>query len=67
MTPKQAEQFNKMRATLNRIGKDYMTPKQIERDTGAGLEYTEYLEMAYENIQSEAKAAVKGVREAIAK
>ena len=63
MTPKQKEQFNKMRATLKRIATEYMTPAQIQRDKESGLDYEEYLEYAYENIQTEAKAACKGVRE----
>lgn len=63
MTPKQKEQFNRMRATLKRIATGYMTPAQIQRDKEAGLDYEEYLEYAYENIQAEAKAACKGVRE----
>lgn len=63
MTPKQKEQFNRMRATLKRIATSYMTPAQIQRDKEAGLDYEEYLEYAYENMQAEAKAACKGVRE----
>lgn len=62
MTPKQKEQFNQMRNALRRIANDYMTPAQIERDKEAGLDYEEYLEYAYENIQAEAKRACKGVR-----
>lgn len=63
MTPKQKDQFNRMRSALRRIANGYMTPAQIQRDKEAGLDYEEYLEMAYENIQQEAKAACKGVRE----
>lgn len=63
MTTKQKEQFNRMRATLKRISTGYMTPAQIQRDKEAGLDYEEYLEYAYENIQAEAKAACKGVKE----
>jgi len=62
MTPKQKEQFNRMLATLKRITNGYMTPAQIQRDKDGGLDYEEYLEYAYENIQAEAKAACKGVR-----
>lgn len=48
---------------LKRIGK-YMTPDQIRRDAKRemGLDYEEYLEMSYENIQAEAKRAIHGVR-----
>ena len=63
MTQKQKEQFNRMRATLKRIATGYMTPTQIQSDKEAGLDYEEYLEYAYENIQADAKAACKGVRE----
>lgn len=63
MTPKQVEQFNQMRATLKRIATEYMTPAQIQRDKEQGLDYEEHLEYAYENIQREAKTALKGVRE----
>ncbi len=63
MTPKQKEQFNKMRNTLKRIATGYMTPQQIKRDSNlSGLNYSEYLEMTYENIQQEAKTASKNVR-----
>lgn len=41
----------------------FMTPDQIRRDSkGSGLDYEEYLEMSYENIQAEAKRATHGVR-----
>lgn len=63
MTPKQQDQFNRMLHTLRRISRDYMTPEQIQRDKETGLYYEDHLEMAYENIQQEAKAACKGVRE----
>ncbi len=66
MTPTQRSQFNRMRAALRHIGTVYMTPAQIQRDQkNSGLSYTEYLELSYENIQGEARAAVKGVKEAI--
>lgn len=65
MTKNQIQQFNKMRNALIRINKGYMTPDQIRRctDKEYGLSYEDSLEMAYENLQSEAKEAVKGVRE----
>lgn len=48
---------------LKRIARGYMTPQQIRRDAdGSGLSYVEYLEMSYENIQTEANAAIKGKR-----
>ena len=64
ITKKQAQQFNSMKATLNRIAKEYQTPTQLQRQSQSdyGLEYSEAMEMAYENIQSEAKFAVRGVK-----
>lgn len=48
---------------LKRISKQYMTPDQIRRDSkNSGLDYEEYLEMSYENIQADAKRAIYGVR-----
>lgn len=55
----------KLYDTLQRIAKRYMTPAQIRRDAkspDSALDYLEYLEMVYENIQSEAARAIKGVR-----
>jgi hypothetical protein len=42
----------------------YMTPEQLRRrsEKEYGLSYNEALEMAYENIQGEAQAALKGYR-----
>lgn len=48
---------------LKRI-KSYSTPEQLKRRASGdyGLEYIEALEMAYENLQEEAKRAVHGKR-----
>lgn len=42
----------------------YDTPARLRRESekSYGLEYTEALEMAYENIQGEARAALSGFR-----
>ena len=66
MTPKQREQFNRMRATLKRIATGYQTPEQLHRSAEHeyGIDSYEAIEYAYENIQQEAKRAVSGVREA---
>jgi hypothetical protein len=42
----------------------YMTPAQLRRESSGryGLEYTEALEMAYENVRDEAQAALSGYR-----
>jgi soluble cytochrome b562 len=63
MTKKQMQDFNKMRNALIEITK-YQTPDKLHRDSKKdwGVEFEEALEMAYENIQSTAKYAVKGVR-----
>jgi len=62
MTPKQKKNYNKMVSSLKAI-KNYQTPSQLRKNSGKdwGLEYTEALEMSYENIQEEAKYALKGV------
>ena len=66
MTPKQKEQFNIMRATLKKIATGYQTPDQLRRNAEReyGLDASEAIEYAYENIQQDAKRAVSGVREA---
>lgn len=50
--------------TLRKIARDFMTPDQLRRaaQKSYGLDYEEALEMAYENIQSLAKAAIHGKR-----
>lgn len=65
MTKKQVEQFNRMRYFLLRINRCYMTPAEIQKkgEKMYGLSPEEVLEMAYENIQAEARHAVKGVKE----
>ncbi len=64
MTDLQKLQFNRMRAALRRIALDYLTPDQLrqEAEVQYGIEFAEVLEITYDNIQEEAKAAVKGVR-----
>lgn len=53
----------KYRHTLTRIAKEYLTPSQLKKlATKRGANYLEQLEMAYENIQEEAKSAIKGRR-----
>lgn len=65
MTPKQKEQFNLMRATLRRIASGYMGPHELRRcaERTFGCSPEEAIAMSYENIQMDAKCAVKGVRE----
>jgi hypothetical protein len=63
ITERQARQFNHMLMRLRRIAKDYQTPDQMRRghDKRWGLSYEESLEMAYENLQGEAKDGARGV------
>jgi len=63
MTEKQRQQFNRMRQALTNIYKYYQTPDQLRRNCKKdyGLGYEESLEMAYENLQSDARCAVKGI------
>jgi hypothetical protein len=59
------EKQQRLYDTLKKIARQYMTPAQIARDAERShgtLDRREYLEMAYENIQCEAKAAIKGMR-----
>ena len=64
MTPKQVEQFNRMRLTLRCISKEFQSPAKLRRVSDDGLDYEERLEYAYENVQLMAKLAVAGVSEA---
>lgn len=63
MTKAQIKQFNQMLATLKRI-KAYQTPKQLARSSGPnyGLDYTEALEYAYENVLEEARRGSARIR-----
>ena len=63
MNAKESDKFQRMYISLRRIAKGYLTPAQIRRDSAKGvLEFEEYIEMAYENIQQEAKNGLRGVR-----
>ena len=64
MTKKQIEQFNRMLDTLRKIHKGYVKSRVFRRicEREYGCSYEETLEMAYENLQEEAKQASLGVR-----
>jgi len=64
MTEKQKEQFNRMLITLRRIAKDYMTTNQLKKSAEVEFaeDYENLLEMSYENIQQEARAGSRGIR-----
>ena len=63
MNKKQTQQFNRMRAALIRIYKEYDNPEKIiKSETDFGFPGVDALKMAYENIQLDAKVSVKGVR-----
>lgn len=66
MTNKERDDYERMRVALKRIATRYLTPAQLGRNAEKllGLSYTEALEMAYENIQDDARMAVRGVRRA---
>lgn len=61
---KQYQHFIKLFIALNTITKEYSSPAQLKRNAEKeyGLDYESALEMAYENIQEEAKSAIKGFR-----
>lgn len=52
--------------TLRRIAKSYRKSESILARPDAGLEPHECLEYAYDNIQAEAAAAIKGVKRPVA-
>lgn len=64
MTKTQQRQFLIMHEALRRIAKEYQTPDQLRKscEKQYGLSYNESITMAYENLQAEAKQAIKGVR-----
>lgn len=64
ITEKQAQSFNRMLLALNKISKGYQTPQQLRKGSKGdfGLDFEEAIEMAYENIQNDAKSASKGVK-----
>jgi hypothetical protein len=51
-----------MLTALRRIHKNYMTTDQLRKDCIFTNDYEETLGMSYENIQSEAKNASKGIK-----
>lgn len=53
---------------LRRIS-SYQSPDQLRREfkRDFGIESDEAIEMAYENVLAEAKAAIKGMRRPVAK
>ncbi len=60
MTDLQKVQFNLMLKTLQKIAHEYLSPSELETysEQEYGLPYEEALEMAYENIQHEARCAI---------
>lgn len=63
MSPEEKTNYNRMHAMLVKISSDYQTPVEIrESSEDMGLDYDEALEMAYENIQSEALDMVKNIK-----
>lgn len=54
----------KLYDALKRIAKGYQTPDQLRRNSEKdfGCDYSDALEMAYENLQFEAGAAIRGLR-----
>lgn len=56
--------YNSMLSTLQRIAKEYETTTELEKSCWDNwwCEYTEAVELAYENIQEEAKQVIKWVK-----
>jgi len=63
MTEKQKNNYNKMLEVLQKISRKYYKSEQLKRKSEKeyGLNYEEALEMSYDNIQSEAHNACKGI------
>lgn len=71
ITEAQALQFNSMRETLRRIGAvkgertTFMSTDQLRNEAAKGdmgIDFEEELEMAYENMQADAKETVTGIK-----
>lgn len=64
VTDKEKIAWNRMLSCLIRIAREYQSPSKIRRNASKqwGLEYMEALEYSYENIQSDAKLASKGLK-----
>lgn len=59
MSTNEARYFN----ALKRIARGYQTSDQLRRAAGQyGLAHVDELEMSYENMQQEARIAIKGRR-----
>jgi hypothetical protein len=67
ITQRQKTQFNRMLSVLKQIATGYMTPAQLRKSSRGdyGLDFDEAIEMSYDNIQNDAKYAIKGVRSLI--
>lgn len=52
----------KFYGVLRRIARDYRSAESLLKKGDCGLDGTEALEMAYDNLQWEAKSVIKGVR-----
>jgi len=70
ITNQQAEVFNRMLHTLRMIGGNksepttFMTADELRKsDEAKFMGFEEVIEMAYENMQGQAKECVKGIRE----
>lgn len=63
------DQQRRMYDALKRIARGYQTPDQLRRNSERqyGLDYAEALEFAYENMQQDARTAIRGLRRPAAK
>lgn len=60
MTEQEKKNYELMRATLQRIARDYQSPEELRENCESqyGLDFSDALEMSYDNIQSEAAATL---------
>lgn len=58
------DQQRRMYDALKRIARGYQTPDQLRRNSERqyGLDYADVLEFAYENMQQDARNAIRGLR-----
>lgn len=64
ITKKKQEQFNRMYEALKEISENYYPVNVLQSisESKYGVEPDEAVEMAYENMQDEAKRAIRGIK-----
>jgi hypothetical protein len=62
--PNPRQRYLQLYTALQKIAKEFLTAEELHRRSEKlyGLPYHEALEMAYDNMQNTAKAALRGIR-----